>query len=317
MIWAGKPPIVSSGRRVEPLFPAPKVLSSCARRAAGCVFMHRSTSRNQSGIPQYQDLFASFMMGLITFTSVGIVIYLLGVETPQAVGFSLLSGIAVTAFILRERSLMNRLAEMDRRHVQEIGRFSEGIEFFYQQSSIALVQYDAGTLMVERASVGFLDLLHYRAEDPVRGRRLEELLRVESTVLERFTDMVRQGILEAPQEIEGENDTGDRICLIVAGRYLAERHLIEASFQLCLRRNAPVHYDVDRALGDLERFRHGMARREHRILELKGEVNELLRDQGRPLRYKVDIDSEDNKSAVKSAVKSPAGASRKGGVKDG
>ncbi|MFP4069271.1 MAG: hypothetical protein ACOCVJ_02960 [Verrucomicrobiota bacterium] len=250
-------------------------------------------------LPGYQDLLVSLIVGILAFSSIGFVIFRLGVGLLPAVGFSLLSGVAVAAFILRERSLMNRISEMDRRHVSEVGALSDRLEHLYESSSAALVQYDAGTLMVERAGMGFLDLLKVRAEDSIRGRGLEEVLGVDATTLERLTDDIRAEGLREPCELECVTATGDAVRLLVSGIYLKDRHVMEAAFLPTAVKKADA-YDVDRALGDLERFRHGMARREQRILELKGEVNELLKNAGSPTRYRVDYRTKDTKNPLSS-----------------
>ena len=44
-----------------------------------------------------------------------------------------------------------------------------------------------------------------------------------------------------------------------------------------------------------ERFKKGIVRREGRVLELKGEVNQLLRQAGEPARYRVDSRTDDSR----------------------
>jgi len=236
------------------------------------------------------------IMGLVVFSSIGFVINRLGVGVAHSIAFSLLSGIATMAFVLRERGLMNRITDLERHHLKEVGVLSDRMEHLYGHSPAAIVQFDAGTLLVDRASAGFLDLLDVAAERGIRGRRLEEILGVDSIALERFAEDVRMGGDSRAPVLNCRTASGDKLRLLISGHLDKERNLIEAVLVPTLPKDGG-KYEFDRALGDLERFRHGMARREQRILELKAEVNELLGQARRPARYQVDIRTEERRLA--------------------
>jgi len=238
-----------------------------------------------------QDLIVSSTMGLVVFCSIAFVIYRLGVDVIESILFALISGVAAAAFILRERSLMNRLTAAEKRHMKEVGILSERIERAYGSPSINLVQFNAGSLIVDRASVGFLDLIEAAAERNVRGQRLEELLGVEATALERVIDDIRSGTVASAQVLECRPSVGTTFSAKITGHYLEDSHSLEAALQPVIKKPIGAG-EADRAMADLERFRQGMARREYRILELKGEVNDLLKQTGHPPRYRVDHRTE-------------------------
>jgi len=230
-------------------------------------------------------------MGLMVFFSFAFVVYRLGVGLVESIIFALIIGAAAAAFILRECSLMKRLTADEKRHFQEVGVLSERIENFYASPSINIVLCNAGSLIVDRASVGFLDLVEAAADQKVGGRRLESLLGVEATSLERVVDDIRSGVAKTPPVLECRPAVGTSLRVRVTGHYLEEDHLVEIAIQPIREPVAPAG-EVDQAMADLERFRHGMARREQRILELKGEVNDLLKERGQSVRYKVDHRTE-------------------------
>jgi len=47
---------------------------------------------------------------------------------------------------------------------------------------------------------------------------------------------------------------------------------------------------LKRTLEDMERFNHLMRGRERRTLELKAEINSLLKELGQPIKYRTTLD---------------------------
>jgi hypothetical protein len=64
--------------------------------------------------------------------------------------------------------------------------------------------------------------------------------------------------------------------------------MVEAAFFLNPSPAVQGGEEVDVTSKDLDRFRRGMYRRETRIIELKEEVNEILKEVGKKPRYGFD-----------------------------
>jgi PAS domain-containing protein len=252
----------------------------------------------------------SYVVGLIAslFSFAGLSLFFLriGVERLETIVFALLSALTIGGFVCRERVLVNELATVKRTQAEQLRLEAERIDELYSNSVACLAIFDAGTLMIDRVSPGFFDLLDISARKDLVGEHIEEVLGVDSS---RFTSLVYQmkaGTMRIREEIVCKQADGKSVVLLVSGRYMPHLHLIEAAF-FRVHRKAATLADYERVIDDLERFKKGIVRRESRVLELKGEVNQLLNQAGKPLRYQVDSTSDDsrfvqNKLKIQRAV---------------
>ena len=257
------------------------------------------------------------MAGVIAFATLSLVFTRNGLDLAETVIFACLGAVAVSVFVCRERALVHELAVAERRHVQQLGVESERIDDIYANSVASLVIFAAGTLHIERASSGFFELLGISSSKDLsgthleevlgvdsthlallpnayqRGTHLEEVLGVDSTHLASIVHQIKTGTISVREEIACKHVNGDSIKLLISGRYLPHLHLVEAAFSLVPRKLSSLA-DHERVMNDLERFKKGIVLRENRVLELKGEVNQLLNEVHQPARYQVDSMTDDS-----------------------
>jgi hypothetical protein len=250
------------------------------------------------GSPNYSLVFG-FFTGVVAFFSISVVVTRMGVDWIQVVVFSVLSGFCLGAFVYRERSLVYRAEQSERRRLAEVGVINARLEFLYMKSVACLVEFDASTRIIDRVSLGLFDLLGYGAEADLKGRFLEDVLNTEVESLQSLVAQIKRGEMGVQQEILCKRPSGESVKLFISANYLPEEQKIEAAF--CLHKEVWESQGLEQQTqSDLERFRKGMVRREERILELKGEVNELLSKVGQSGRYKVDDRSDDTLYAAKA-----------------
>ncbi|MGJ8649427.1 MAG: hypothetical protein ACSHX4_03610 [Opitutaceae bacterium] len=209
-----------------------------------------------------------------------------------------LVGIFVGAYVYRERALVRSLQAIEKRYLDEASEHNARLEHLYMQSLACLVEFDASTLKIERASIGFFDLLGIGSGVDLRGDNLEQVLGVEAAGLESLVGHISKGSRGLRQAIQCRRPDGKQIDLLMSAYYLEESDRIEAAFFVS-NPTVDVSEDIEQISGDLERFRKGMVRREERILELKAEVNELMAAAKESPRYRVDANSDDTKYSVK------------------
>ena len=231
--------------------------------------------------------------GVIAFATLSLVFTRNGLDLAETVIFACLGAVAVSVFVCRERALVHELAVAERRHVQQLGVESERIDDIYANSVASLVIFAAGTLHIERASSGFFELLGISSSKDLSGAHLEEVLGVDSTRIASIVHQIKTGTISVREEIACKHVNGDSIKLLISGRYLPHLHLVEAAFSLVPRKLSSLA-DHERVMNDLERFKKGIVRRENRVLELKGEVNQLLNEVHQPARYQVDSMTDDS-----------------------
>lgn len=209
-----------------------------------------------------------------------------------------LVGIFVGAYVYRERALVRSLQAIEISYLDEASAHNARLEHLYMQSLACLVEFDANTLKIDRASIGFFDLLGVGSDVDLRGNNLEQVLGVETADLESMVGHISKGSRGLRQPIQCRRQDGKYIDLLMSAYYLEESDRIEAAFFVA---NLEVEdsEDIEQISGDLERFRKGMVRREERILELKSEVNELLVEAQESPRYRVDANSDDTKFSFK------------------
>ena len=238
-----------------------------------------------------QDLpFSAYILALFlgVFSSLAIATGLIVIDAP-AWGiylFAALGGVTTASFVWIERSLVFQIKEKELLLGLEVTRQQKFQDFLYSHSMACLVRFDAGTLIIDRASPGFIKMLRMPMESELRGQSLDVLLGVNSLKLESVVELIKQGgALVKEPKLELMSIEGFSTNAVISGQYFPDDHVIEAAFFVHPINNAERMADLETAQKDLERFRKGMFRRETRILELKEEVNEICREAGLPNRY--------------------------------
>jgi len=241
-------------------------------------------------------LILAFSSGLFSCIAIATVLIVLGLPTLEAYVFSALGGVTISCFVWMERSLVSQIKEKDQLLAFEVTQRLEFQNRLYSRSLACFVRFDAGTLIIDQASPGFIKMLRMPTDSILRGRRLEEVLGVNPLKLESVVDSIKQGDASVKQpKVEIISADGFATHALVSGQYLIEEHIVEAAFFVPPVKNAERVADVEAAQKDLDRFRKGMFRRETRILELKEEVNTICRTASLPARYQTDKSSDDSK----------------------
>ena len=243
--------------------------------------------------PPYH-LLVGLLVGVFSFAALSLVLSRIGVEPMETLIFATLSALTVGVFVYRERALAYDLALAERKHATQLRFEAERIDELYANSVASLVTFDAGTLIIDRVSSGFFDLLGVSANKDMAGDRLEEVLRVDSTHLASVVYKIKAGTISVREELVCKQSDGKPVTLLISGRYMPHLHLVEAAF-FRMPRKVSTLADYERVMDDLERFKKGIVRRENRVLELKGEVNQLLKKASQPERYKVDSMTDDSR----------------------
>ena len=238
-----------------------------------------------------QDLpFSAFVLALFlgVFSSLAIATGLIVIDAP-AWGiylFATLGGVTAASFVWIERSLVFQIKEKELLLGLEVTRQQEFQDCLYSHSMACLVRFDAGTLIIDRASPGFIKMLRMPMESELRGQSLNVLLGVNRLKLESVVELIKQGgALVKEPKLELMSAEGFSTNAVISGQYFPDDHVIEAAFFVHPINNAERMAELEAAQEDLQRFRKGMFRRETRILELKEEVNEICREAGLPTRY--------------------------------
>ena len=234
--------------------------------------------------------FSAFILALFlgVFSSLAIATGLIVIDAP-AWGiylFAALGGVTTASFVWIERSLVFQIKEKELLLGLEVTRQQEFQDCLYSHSMACLVRFDAGTLIIDRASPGFIKMLRMPMESELRGQSLDVLLGVNRLKLESVVELIKQGgALVKEPKLELMSAEGFSTNAVISGQYFPDDHVVEAAFFVHPINNAERMADLGAAQMDLQRFRKGMFRRETRILELKEEVNEICREAGLPTRY--------------------------------
>ena len=234
--------------------------------------------------------FSAFILALFlgVFSSLAIATGLIVIDAP-AWGiylFAALGGVTTASFVWIERSLVFQIKEKELLLCHEVTRQQEFQDCLYSQSMACLVRFDAGTLIIDRASPGFIKMLRMPMESELRGQSLDVLLGVNSLKLESMVELIKQsGASVKEPKLELMSAEGFSTNAVISGQYFPDDHVVEAAFFVHPINDAERMADLGAAQMDLQRFRKGMFRRETRILELKEEVNEICREAGLPTRY--------------------------------
>ncbi len=234
--------------------------------------------------------FSAFILALFlgVFSSLAIATGLIVIDAP-AWGiylFAALGGVTTASFVWIERSLVFQIKEKELLLGLEVTRQQEFQDYLYSHSMACLVRFDAGTLIIDRASPGFIKMLRMPMESELRGQSLDVLLGVNSLKLESMVELIKQsGASVKEPKLELMSAEGFSMNAVISGQYFPDDHVVEAAFFVHPINDAERMADLGAAQMDLQRFRKGMFRRETRILELKEEVNEICREAGLPTRY--------------------------------
>ena len=251
----------------------------------------------QSDTPRPSPSFHYLVGGVVAvllFAALYLGFSCLGWAPRESIIFASLAASAVGMFVCRERALVYQLAQEARTHAVRLSVETERMDELYANSVACLVTFDAGTLTVDRVSSGFFDLLGISATQELEGAPLEEVLGVDSTHLTSVVYQIKVGTISVREELVCKRSDGKSVVVLISGRYMPHLHLIEAAFFRLPRKAADLG-EYERVMDDLERFKKGIVRREGRVLELKGEVNQLLREAGQPARYRVDSTTDDSR----------------------
>lgn len=251
--------------------------------------------------------------GVFSCLAIATVLIVLGVTVLEASVFAALGGFTISCFVWIERSLTAQVQEKERLLAVEVTRRLEDQNRIYSRSLACFVRFDAGTLIIDRASPGFIKMLRMPTDTVLRGQRLEEVLGVNPLKLESLVDSIKQGDSSVKQpKIEILSADGFSTHALISGQYYSGEHVIEAAFFVPPLKNAERIADLEAAQKDLDRFRKGMFRRETRILELKEEVNSICKEASFPSRYQTDKSSDDSK--LKLPITHVNGSERRKGL---
>jgi hypothetical protein len=262
--------------------------------------------------------FLALSIGVISSLAILVIFVQLGVSHFGAYVFAGLGGITVFCFVWIERSLIAQIKEKDRIYTLEVKRRLEAQNRRYSRSLACFVRFDAGTLIIDQASPGFIKMLRLPMDTVLRGQRLEEVLGVNPLKLESVVDSIKMGdsSLKLPK-VEILGDDGMVTQALISGQYWAEEHIVEAAFFVPPLKSSERIADLEAAQRDLDRFSRGMFRRETRILELKEEVNMICKEAKMPIRYQIDRFSDDSRLELSLSRKTDADAdvsAKKGGL---
>ena len=246
------------------------------------------------GLSPYFHYLVGVVAAVLSFVAFYLVLSRIGVAAMETIILASLGALIAGVFVCRERALVYQLAQEERAHAARLAAEVARLDELYANSVACLVAFDAGTLIVDRVSSGFFDLLGISATQKIKGAPLEEVLGVDSTHLTSVVYQIKVGTISMREELICKRSDGKPIVLLISGRYIPHLHLIEAAF-FRLPRQAAELGEYERVMDDLERFKKGIVRREGRVLELKGEVNQLLREVGQPARYRVDSMTDDSR----------------------
>jgi hypothetical protein len=240
--------------------------------------------------------------GAFACLAIATVLTVLGVSALEAYVFAGLGGFTISCFVWIERSLIFQFKEKERQLALEVAYRRQWQHKLYSRSLACFVRFDAGTLIIDQSSPGFIKMLRMPTDTVLRGRRLEAVIGVNPLKLESVVDSIKQGDSSVKQpKVEIQAADGCTTQAFISGQYFSQEHMIEAAFFVPPLKNAERMADLEAAQKDLDSFRKGMFRRETRILELKEEVNALCQEANMPIRYETDRSSDDGKLRMPSS----------------
>jgi len=223
----------------------------------------------------------------------------------EAAVFGLLGGFTMGAVLYREQNLI-RVSEHSRNSLSyELAQYEQRLENIYDRSSCCLVEVEAETHAIKKASLGLVRLLAIPPDREVRGDSVLDVLRVKSTCLADLLLEVKvgpNGVNRKNVAIVDYNDS-ELVCEVSA-IYYDKAQLIELAFYLLPENRREGNTSNTGTREEFDRFRRGLYRRETRILELKEEVNKILIKHNEKPRYKFDKRTNDSRMPMKPIDKS-------------
>lgn len=251
-------------------------------------------------LARLQPKTVSVFFGIIISVIIGLFLYTLGLSLLEASVFGVLGGFTMGAVLYREQNLI-RLFEDTRKNLSyEVLQYKQRLQNMYDHSSCCLLEFDAETHAVHKASLGAVRLLAVPPDREVRGDSLLDVLRVESKCLvDLFSEAkaAPNGVIRKTVEIVNFNDR--KLACEVSAIYYNDNGFIELALYLMPERHAEGDSNSKGRREDFDRFRRGLYRRESRILELKEEVNKILVKQNKKPRYKFDQRTNDSPAPLK------------------
>ena len=179
--------------------------------------------------------FSAFILALFlgVFSSLAIATGLIVIDAP-AWGiylFAALGGVTAASFVWIERSLVFQIKEKELLLGLEVTRQQEFQDCLYSHSMACLVRFDAGTLIIDRASPGFIKMLRMPMESELRGQSLNVLLGVNRLKLESVVELIKQGgALVKEPKLELMSAEGFSTNAVISGQYFPDDHVVEAAF---------------------------------------------------------------------------------------
>lgn len=244
-------------------------------------------------------LAVSILFGLLSGGAIVFTLSAVGLPLFEASVFAVLSGFTLGAFLYRERALTYSSDRLRNQQRLEVARLEKRIQYYYEDSLSCLAYFDAGTLLIDKVSPGFLQLFRVPSALEVRGKSIVEILRVAPSTFETIVIKAKRELSdEARHYLLAEDSQGEQLPIEFTAKYDRDSHMVEAAFFVSPLSGREEVEKVDIARQDLDRFRRGMYRRETRILELKEEVNDILKEAGQEPRYRFDRKTQDTHSPL-------------------
>ena len=122
--------------------------------------------------------------GLFLLAALSLVLSQIGVEPIETVILASLGALIMGFFVYRERFLAHELALAERKHLLLLDLNAARINELYTHSVACLVTFDPGSLIIDRVSSGFFELLGISANKNLAGASLEEVLGVDSVAVD-------------------------------------------------------------------------------------------------------------------------------------
>ena len=189
--------------------------------------------------------------GLFLLAALSLVLSQIGVEPIETVILASLGALTMGFFVYRERFLAYELALAERKHLLLLDLNAARINELYANSAACLITFDPGSLIIDRVSSGFFDLMSISANRNLAGASLEEVLGVDSVHLSNIVYQIKTGTAGVREELVCQQADGKPVQLLISWHYIPQHHLVEAIFSRLPQKTLGEH---ERLIEDLERF---------------------------------------------------------------